>query len=265
MRYLLLLLTTAVLAFSQTFEVASVKPSGPQSVRGSEGGPGTSVPNRYRFTSATPLDLIKQAYNVEYFQVSSKTPLDRDRYDVVAKIPDGATKEQFSVMLKTLLKERFRLVLRKETREFAALELVVAKSGPKFKESTPGEPPKPLDGYPDLPADKPAMSSLNTIVNGRPVARVRGHQMPVSILLRLLHRPGEPPVVDRTGLTGLYDFTLEYEHYSPAPPTEGAPAGSVAPQIHSAIQQQLGLQLVSKRLPFEVLVVESFDKVPSEN
>jgi uncharacterized protein (TIGR03435 family) len=242
-----------------------VKPSGPQSVRGSEGGPGTSAAGRYRFTSATLLDLIALAYNVENFQVSSKTPVDRDRYDLVAKLPDGATKEQFSIMLQTLLKDRFRLVLRKETREFSGLELIIGKSGPKFKESVPGETLKPLEGFPDLPAGKPGMMSTNTFVNGRPVARLRGYLMPVSSLLRILQRPGNPPVVDRTGLTGLYDFTLEYEHYTPAPPTEGEPAGSVAPPIHSAIQQQLGLQLVSKRMPFQVLVIESFDKVPSEN
>jgi uncharacterized protein (TIGR03435 family) len=221
------------------------------------------VPGRYRFTSATLLDLIARAYNVEYFQVSSKIPVDRDRYDLVAKIPDGATKEQFAIMLQTLLAERFRLVRHKETRQFSAFELVVAKSGPKFRESIPGQPPKPLEGFPDLPADKPAMKSSNAFVNGRPVARARGHLMPISVLLRLVRLPGEPPVVDRTGLTGLYDFTLEYEHY--APPTEGSPAGSVAPPIHSAIQQQLGLHLIAKRLPFDVIVVDAFDRTPSEN
>lgn len=71
--------------------MASVKRSGPSSIRGSRGGPGTADPGRYAFGSATLLDLIAIAYDVEYFQVRSASPLDRDRYDVVAIVPAGAT------------------------------------------------------------------------------------------------------------------------------------------------------------------------------
>ncbi|SRR5579883_755164 len=115
------------------FEVASVKRSGPGSVRGSRGGPGTSDPGRYAFSSATLLDLIAIAYDVEYFQVRSSFPLDRDRYDVVAIVPAGATKGEFHGMLRRLLAERFSLGAHLEKREFPSYELRVAKTGSKLR------------------------------------------------------------------------------------------------------------------------------------
>jgi uncharacterized protein (TIGR03435 family) len=84
-------------AFSQStavgpaFEVASIKPSRPDARRGSNGGPGSKDPINYRFTSATLLDLIAIGYDVEYSQISSTKPLDNGRFDLVAKVPPGAT------------------------------------------------------------------------------------------------------------------------------------------------------------------------------
>src|ERR1700693_2458541 len=78
-------------ASAPAFEVASIRPSGPHSIRGSDGGPGTSDPGLYRYGLATLLDLIATAYNVEYFQVSSPVPLDRQNFDLTAKVPEGAT------------------------------------------------------------------------------------------------------------------------------------------------------------------------------
>ena len=86
------------------FEVASIKPSGPQSIRGSEGGPGRSDPGRYRFSSASLLDLIAVAYDLKYdFQISSPFPLDRQNFDLVAKVPEGTTKQQFRSMMQNPL------------------------------------------------------------------------------------------------------------------------------------------------------------------
>jgi uncharacterized protein (TIGR03435 family) len=240
------------LACAQSFEVASVKPSGPGSVRGSEGGPGTSDPGRYRFTYATLMDLLAHAYAVDYFQLSSKAALDRDRYDILATIPAGATKEQFRVMLQNLLADRFRLKLHKETREFPAYELVVAKSGAKLSQSQSDSP------------DQPSLTTEFTLVNGQSLARTRARKMPLAALETLLRRATDLPVVDRTGLTGLYDFTLEHAHVM-GRISETAPDVPVAQSIFTAVQQQLGLQLVSKKLPFDVIVVDSFDRVPSGN
>jgi uncharacterized protein (TIGR03435 family) len=85
--------------------------------------------------------------------------------------------------------------------------------------------------------------------------------MPISLLVPMLRRPGEPPVVNRTGLEGTYDFTLEYAQETPNADTSAPPA----PILATAIQQQLGLQLVSKKLPFDVVVIDSIDRLPTEN
>jgi uncharacterized protein (TIGR03435 family) len=254
------LLFAATVAWPQSFEVASVKPSGRDSESVQQGGPGSADPGRYRYTGATLEDLIVTAYHVEYFQVASKTPIARDRFDVLAKLPPDATRQQFRVMLQNLLAERFRLKFHRETREFPAYALVVDKSGAKLDRP---EKPAGTEGFPDLPPGKPGLTNIHTGRNGHYLVRMRGQQMPAYEIARALLMPGDAPIVDRTGLTGKYDFTLEYSYQAGA--AVESPEAAPAPSIFTAVRQQLGLELVSRRLPFEVLVIDSFDKVPTEN
>lgn len=122
-------LPAPVSAQSPAFEVASIKPSGPQSVRGASGGPGQQDATRYSFDSATLLDLIAIAYHVDYSHVSSKIPLEQNRFDFAARVSSGATREQFREMMQGFLTDRFDLRLHIESREFPGFELVVAQSG----------------------------------------------------------------------------------------------------------------------------------------
>ena len=247
-------------ASAQTFEVVSIKLSGPKSVVGWEGGPGSKSPERYTYGQATLQTLIITAYDVQDFQISSKIPLDRDKFDLTAKMPPSTKKDQFRAMLRNVLADRFHLKTHTESREFPAYELVIAKSGPRLKEAG-SDTPLPPEGFPQLPAGKPGITASNTVSNGYAITRTTARQVPISLLVRLLRRPGEPPVIDRTGLQGTYDFTLEYAQETPNVDTAAAPA----PILASAIQQQLGLQLVRKKLPFDVVVVDSVDRVPTEN
>jgi uncharacterized protein (TIGR03435 family) len=245
------------------FEVASIKPSGPKSIRDFGGGPGSKDPERYHANSASLRDLIVHAWKVDYFQISSAAPLDRQNFDLMAKVQQGATKEEFRLMLQNLLAERFGLKVHMESREFPAYELVVAKTGPKLKETDPDDHPSSKDGWPVLPADRPAMATLNTVVGGFWLVRLKAQQEPLSQLAAMLHMDNDRPVVDKTGLTGKYTFALEYAKELPG----GAPpdAPPTAPALSTALQQQLGLQLVSKKLPFDVVVVDAFNKLPTEN
>jgi len=202
-------------------------------------------------------DLIVNAWNIEYFQVSSKTAIDRVKFDLAAKIPPGATKEQFRLMLQNLLKERFRLEQHTESRQLAGYALVIAKSGFKPQE-------RPSGGqFPDLPPGKPGIIANHFSRDGYEIVLMRARQMPASEIARALDVPGDGPVVDQTGLTGKYDFTLEYAYplSESRVPSETPPA----PSVFTAVQQQLGLQLVAKRVPFDVVVIDSFDRVPSVN
>ncbi len=254
------------LACSQTFEVASVKASGPKSVRGSEGGPGSSDPSRYRFSAASLLDLIVVAYNVEYFQVSSQAPLDRQLFDLAAKVPEGATKQEFRTMLQNLLAERFGLKVHIQSKEFPAYELHAAKTGTKLKEGLLAGPHHPPgDGFPELPPNRPGLIVNNSVSGSFMLVRLRSQQEPLSQLVRMLRPADGLPVVDKTDLAGKYDFTLEFTQEPSNAAVDGAADPPVAPHLFTALEQQLGLQLVRKKVPFDVVIVESFNPQPSEN
>jgi uncharacterized protein (TIGR03435 family) len=241
--------TTAGLAQPQSggatapaFEVASIKPSGPHSIRGSEGGPGSADPGLYRFGLATLLDLIVVAYHVEVFQVSGATPLDRQNFDLVAKIPEGATKQQFRAMLQNFLAERFHLKLHIQSKEFPAYELVVAKNGSKLKEAIAEAHLAPTkDGWPELPPNRPGMAANFSSVGGSlELVRLKAQQEPLSELARMLHVPDDLPVVEKTGLTGKFDLTLEYVTGLPHATPEGAADPPPAPFLFEALEKQLG-------------------------
>jgi uncharacterized protein (TIGR03435 family) len=253
----LFLLTAAVVLCAQsppTFEAASIKRSGPQSVGGSDGGPGSHDPGQYSFGRATLLDLIARAYGVAYFQISSAIPLDEQRFDLVAKIPQGATKEQFRVMLQALLAERFHLKVHMTSKEFLAFDLTVAKGGPKFKEAAATAP------------DHPGLFSQQSFSRGFIVVHLGGQQATMAALAKFLPEPGAPPIGDETGLAGKYDFSLDYTIEKAPPPSAGGHVDAPpAPDLAVALRQQLGLQLIRKKALFDVVVVDSVDKLPTDN
>jgi uncharacterized protein (TIGR03435 family) len=253
-----------------TFEVASIRPSGPKSERDRDGGPGTDSPTLFHYTSATLLDLVATAWNVEYFQVSSSTPLDKQKFDVQARVPEGATKAQFRIMLQDMLAERFALKAHLESRDFPAYAMVVVKSGLRIKESVPGKVDAPQGAesfvsaakgdWPELPAGMPNMATRFSMSGGYQLVRMRVQLEPLSYLIRM--RPADLPIVDKTGVTGKYSYGLEYTQDTQG---ESGDAPAPAPDIFIALQEQLGLQLEKKKLPFDVIVVESFHGVPTEN
>ena len=275
---ILLLIAFAGLALAQTaaqpsFEVASVKPSASGVRRDTGGGPGTSDPGQYHFYGAELHDLVFIAYHLRYTQqLVSKAPLDRDSYDLVAKVPAGATRDEFRLMLQHLLAERFHLKAHMESRELPALELTIGKSGSKLQESTtagagdstPQQPKIADDGFPVLPAGRPGLAMRYTTADGFMIGRMAARQQPVEVLTRNYGRTDDLPIVDKTGLTGTYDFRLEFSREPPGMPGGEAKVAPV-PDLFTAIQQQLGLQFIPKKLPFDILVVDSFDRVPTEN
>lgn len=280
-----------------TFEVASVKPAAPSPEGrifvGGRGGPGTADPGQITRSNSTLKNLIMAAYDVRNYQVSAPASitswLDTERYDVVAKVPDGATKEQVNVMWQNLLKERFGLVVHHDSKEFQVEELQVAKGGPKFKETTldpnappplpsgqPGPPKLDKNGFPDLQG--PGMIMMMQAGPTGPSAHMVGKAQPMSGLANLLGNQLNKPVVDKTGLTGKYDIQIEYTpdlSGMPIPPPPGAgpglgPAASTdasepGSNLAAAIQQQLGLRLVSGKAKLDVIVVDKAEKVPTEN
>jgi uncharacterized protein (TIGR03435 family) len=265
-------------AFGQaqpSFEVASVKPSAAHDFNpnrvGMRGGPGTDDPEQIAYTGAVLKNILLRAYGVDSYQLSGPGWLDQERYDILAKIPSGTTEEQFNAMLRNLLTERFNLTSHHETRELRVYELVVGKNGLKMKEAELNISSEPVpkigadkNGCPELPPGHPLMAGR---VTDRGSICWTARMKSIGELATFLAGPPlRDRVVDKTGLAGKYDFTLEYSQQrksSPGTDSLGAVVDA-GPNIVDAVHQ-LGLKLESRNAPVDVLVIDHIDKVPTEN
>lgn len=264
------------------FEVAILKTFDPQNPNPASGphppmsgGPGTSDPERISFR----LDLRKllmQAYSVRADQIAGPDWIRGATFDIVAKVPAGATKDQANVMLQNLLLDRFGMKIHHEMRDAPAYAMTVAKGGSKLKETaypnaSPDAPASlafALDknDFPILPKEAAFQMRANWIKNDSMRSTFRAFTMdrlaqevqgalPDFMATELGGLP--PRVVNRTGLTGAYDFTLEYADHSDA--------DANGPSIFSAVEKQLGLKLDKINLPQDVIVIDHAEKTPQEN
>ncbi|HMB80900.1 MAG TPA: TIGR03435 family protein [Vicinamibacterales bacterium] len=269
------------------FEVASIKPN--------NSGDGRVMmqnqPGRFVATNITLRLLIRNAYQVQDFQITGGPNwLGSDHFDIIAKVPDGTPAPQgppapgsapspLQLMLRSLLAERFKLTLHNETKDSPIYALVLARSdgrlGPELKKSEADcnaqfaagrgrGGPMPPPGPPPPGAAMPCGIRIgpgNMAVGGSPLSQF------ANSLGMFTGRV----VVDRTGLTGNYDFNLTWtpDQMPQRPP--GAPAdqpvqfNGVAidpngPSLFTAVQEQLGLKLDSARGPVELLVIDRADK-----
>jgi uncharacterized protein (TIGR03435 family) len=266
----------AHIGFAQTFEVASVKaePTGSQAPRmvAVIGGPGSKDPTRIRFVNYSLRALTQSAYDVAYYQVSGPEWTEL-RYEVIATLPEGATKEELRSMLQNLLAERFKLAIHREEKTMPLYSLTVANGGPKLLKPAPdqdasedSEKHAPVnltrdkDGYPKLPP------GVNMAMMSGPtgsVARLQSHNQPIAYLVQNLSTQMAAPVRDDTGLIEKYAFTLSWVSQAAgqlAPESE-----DTGPSLFSAVRQQLGLKLIAKKGPVEIIVIDHAEKQPSEN
>jgi len=235
------------------FEVAAIKPTPPDY----QGGRFIRMQSAHVFTAKnyTLKALIGSAYNLTPRAVSGGPSwVDSDSYDIVAKTPNDSRPnldEQMS-MLRKLLADRFNLTFHREQKELPVYALAVARNGPKLKESTA------------LPDEPPGL--INRIFPGRVLLPARNATMAqfASMMQRAVL---DRPVLDKTGLSGKYDFDLEWtpdetQFGGQGPP--GAPEAPLKPDLFAAIQQQLGLRLETAKGPVEALVIDYAER-PSEN
>lgn len=254
-------LLTAALAQTLSFEVASVKPAPTRPAQWRGNRPGA---DRIDFQYATLWYCISYAYGVKSYQMSGPDWLKQEYYDIAAKAPAGATRDQLPAMMQALLAERFKLRLRHETRDLPTLSLVVGKDGPKLKEAAP----ESGDGRGG------AAVNMSASPEGGERMEVKGGTM--TTLVNTLTGLLGIPVVDQTGLTGRYDFALDYSRDQTAgtrsgggyneppafpPPPPGAEPGL---SVYSSIQR-LGLKLEARKTPMDTIVIESAEKAPVEN
>jgi uncharacterized protein (TIGR03435 family) len=214
-----------------------------------------------RFTATNmPLGaLILIAYDITVRQLSGPGAVLSEKYDIAAKAEHPARPGEILRMLQALLADRFKLVVRRETREVPVYALTIAKGGPKLH---PSDVSESEGAGPRTPAGAGGVEPRS----GHLI--FKNESMPdFAWALTRTAGIGDRVVVDDTGLKGRYDFELKYERDNVPPAgAEAHEPGTRAegPSIFSALQEQLGLKLESKKAPVEFLIVEHAEK-PSEN
>ncbi len=222
------------------FEVASIRPSSPEEVAAGWSGCRTT-PGLVRCTNVTLKRCIVGAYVIGAERVLSGPGwIDADHFDITARASEPIGDKALMAMLQTLLAERFKLVLHRESRPGETMVLEVGKKGAKLESAGGGK----------LSYNN-AHEQLDTT------------NMTMADFAEVLSRNLKLPVVDRTGLTGGFNFTLRWKVDERIENRDDA-AADLRWQVSTAIAQQLGLTLKSKRMPVEVLVVDHAEK-PSEN
>jgi uncharacterized protein (TIGR03435 family) len=223
------------------FEVATIKPAPPQT----EGRTSTRMSSntdtgRLTYSNVNLKEVIGKAYKVQQYQINGPDWFEIDRFDVVARFPSHSTAEEVSLMLQALLADRFKLTLHRETRELPVYSLTVVKNGPKFKTTETAT----------------GITNNSNRTHRHVVAKVS-----MASFAEFLTSEAGRPVLDKTGLVGSYEMTLDWT-------PDSAPAGSDAtifPSLFTALQEQLGLKLGSTRGPVETLVVDHVARKPTEN
>ena len=303
------LLLAASAVFAQTpapapaFEVASIKPAtlptGAQVAAGKL-HIGMAIDGARVDIGNLPLvELIRIAYRVKPYQISGPDWMGAVRFDVLAKIPEGASREQVPEMLQAPLAERFRMTVHRENKEHAMYALVVGKNGLKLKESAADADSSVAAGN-ALVRVSPNAEGKGVVVTGGQTGPARMSMGPggtmhlelaqatAAMLADMLGRFVDRPVVDMTELKGTYQVALDLSMEdlrnaaraagvavpglaaggepgrlpgAEAAPTASDPSGG---SIFNAVQQ-LGLKLEPRKAPIEVIVIDHLEKTPTEN
>jgi uncharacterized protein (TIGR03435 family) len=250
-------------AFEVTDVHASAK-TGNQFAR----GPFTTG-GRYELRTATMVDLISRAYGVDADKVlGGPNWLEYDRFDVFAKTPPNTSKDTAKQMLQTLLTDRFKLAVHKDTRPMPAYALTIGKGKPKLKEADgSGETgckfmisalPPPTPPAPGAPAPAIALPTFNYTCRNVTMAAFAEQMRTMPSAQEFL---GTSPVLDRTGLEGAWDFDFKASLPLRLPvPTVGENIS-----FPDALDKQLGLKLEPEKVPLPVIVVESVNRTPTPN
>ncbi len=262
------------------FEVASIRLSADQALQQINVGLRMDG-SQARFTYLSLKDYIGMAYRLKAHQILGPDWLGSQRFDIAAKLPEGSSQDHIPEMLQTLLADRFQMKSHRDRRELPVYALEAAKSGFKIKESEPG--PDSQDKAPGVSAvGSPAGGGIN-LGNGSFFTfgdnRFEGKKLSMAMLADMLTRFLDRPVVDATGLKGNYDLILEIppEDYRAMLVRSAVNSGIVLPPVAlrlletatdsslSGALQKAGLALESRKAPLDVLVVDSMQKLPTEN
>ena len=234
-----------LMAFAQTFDVVSIKPTPPGKLSIAI----ETAPGRFLAKGATVNFLLQYGYGLQAFEiVGGPSWTESDRFEIEGKFDGEDSPTRMIPMLREVLADRFKLKFHRETRQLPVYELVVAKSGAKLQApglKTMGREPRFAPSAGRLVASNQTMPALATA------------------LTRTLRRR----VLDKTSLKDHYDFVLQWtpdDNQTPPLRPSATASDPNGPSIFTAIQEQLGLRLESSRGPVEVLVIDHVEQ-PSTN
>jgi uncharacterized protein (TIGR03435 family) len=225
-----------------TFDVASVRPNltgvNGSSISGSGGAGG-----RITLENASLKECIFFAFDIPWgrdYELSGPVWLDEEKFDIAATFPPGTPRDRIHEMMRTLLADRFSLKIRYENRKLEAYVLVLGKRGPKLEPGSTGTDGAFIWGDGKLTARAISMSGLADRLSG-PVFKL------------------DRPVVDMTGIKGVYDFILKWS------PDDAPVSASSSASIFTALQEQLGLKLETRKISARTVVIEHLEKVSTGN
>jgi uncharacterized protein (TIGR03435 family) len=232
-------------ATALTFEVATIRPAPPitpEQIRARTAHIGMTVDGtRVDIGSASLTGLIMQAYQVKTYQVAGPDWLTgyRQNYDILAKMPEGATRDRVPEMLRALLAERFKLAVHRESREHPVYALMAGKNGTKLKQAPPDSEP----------AIKTSMNPDGTVHS-----QMTGT---MALFADFLTPYVDRPVMDMTEMKGPFEIGFDITRQ---PRTDPA----FETEFFAAVDR-LGLKLDPRKLPVETIVVDHMEKTPTEN
>lgn len=238
-----------------TFEAASIRPAANGNSELERRGGTRVTPTGFIATGVPLVTLIHVAYDLKPFQLSGVPDwVGTERYDVQGRAARAADDRSIRAMLQTLLEERFKLKLRRETKPVPIYALEVVRRNDRLREVTSDDTPQ---------------ARISMFPNGSEMfMRLTGEQTTMAqvsdVLTAVLMASGRP-VIDRTGLRGRYSFTLDWA--PDLPPAAGASAVASLPSgptLQTAIREQLGLRLSEEKGPLDVFVIEGVER-PTEN
>jgi len=264
-----------------SFEVATIKPSGlTQYVPGGPAGTGAY----FAWQGTTLSRLLSMAYFVPYYwkidwQMKGGQPgwVDSQLWDVEARarpedvepFPRGPITQptKFMFMLQSLLEDRFKLQVERQTRQGPVYNLVVAKGGPWIKPDDAQSPPaRPEPATPPSSGgtwESPPGGISIRFGNRPPFERIiQGRAVPMERIVQSLRSHSDRPIIDCTNLKGLYTFKIQWsmEESGPADSPLARMNPSIGPAFFTAMQEQLGLRLESAKGPVDFLVIKSVQK-----
>jgi len=276
-------------AYAQTFDAVSIKVNPPRTgfhfaTDSGSGGPGTPDSGIFRCAECTLATLVAKAFDLRSYQFPGKSSLGDNTFEVMARIPAGATQDEFQTMLRNMLKDRFSLEFHFNEKKLAGYRLTIAKSGSKLVESSNQAKP------PAAEKSQENQHSHTGLVAFGPTARFRADRQTMADLARLLSDQLRLPVEDETGLKGLYDISLSWsgnndhsdahadgnfggnghgDHGGLPPAGSGGSLpgpGEPGPALLDAVQSQLGLKLVSsEQTTAKIFMIDRVEKLPTAN